>query len=154
MLRINTRVLIDDKKIECIISYDSEPLYKIARESRKKKNIREIRGRYGFKSMIVLEDGYVFLCPLNPDTYQNGKGISSDDYFIIDPKRYYIRRNCIREIVEGKLNKQQKREVKESKDNGTYINLAKNKKVKYYIFTYSGHIYGVNIIKRKEEILQ
>ena len=148
MLKIQKNQLINDDLIECISVYNSDPLSTIAKKAKKNQTLREIRGRFGYNSILLLKDGYVFLCPNYPEVYFSK--LDMDQYVLIDPKRYAIKKDIIREIT-AKPNKGQHEEIVAAKKEERYINLARNKEVRYYIFTTTNRIYGINIIRNMPE---
>ena len=151
MLKINKNVMINEDNIECICFYGNKPLRKIVHDSKVAGNIRQIRGRYGFKSIIFMKDGYIFLCPNNPETYLSR--LEENDYYVLDPKKCIVKKDCVREIVI-KPNTGQHLEIIRSKKEKCYVNIAGKNKIKYYIFTVSGRIYGLNVVKRASEIFK
>lgn len=144
MLKISKNEFINEDMIECISIYESKPLQDQAKKARDENRIRELKGRYGIKSFVMMEDGYLFLCPNFPDIYL--KRMSAEQYLIIDPIRYYLKKNMIREIT-SKPNSKQRTEIAGKKKDGQYINLAKNRPVRYYVFMKSGRIYGIALMK-------
>ena len=151
MLKINKNVMINEDKIECICFYGNKPLRQIVNESRITGNIRQIKGRYGYKSIIFMSDGYLFLCPYTPEIYLSR--LEDNDYFVLDSKKCIIKRSCVREIVT-KPNYKQHLEIVKSKKEKDYVNLAGRNKTRYFIFTVSGRIYGLNIVKKASEVFK
>ena len=141
MLKINKSEFIKESDIECVCDYGSKPLQQIAKRSREMGKFREMMGRNGLKSMIILEDGYLFLCPYKPDTYI---GKCREEDFLAVSTRCYIRKAMIREICT-KLNTGQQRELKEKKGNGEYVNLTYGKSTSHYLFMKAGRIYGIHM---------
>lgn len=151
MLKVRKNEYINEGQIECICSYTSEPVYRLVRIGRKNESIRELRGKFGYKSLIIMNDGYLFLCPNNPDVYFSKLDLS--EYLVIDSKRILIKKDRIREI-STKPNVGQHKEIVKAKAESRYINLSGNKKIRYYIFTTSGRIYGVNLIRKAPDVLE
>lgn len=145
MMKINKDELLNEKLIECICFYDSKPLNRLVRTARNEDRCREFRGKFGIKSMMILTDGGIFLCPYLPSTYYER---GSKELYLQVHTDIYLRNDEIREIV-SKLNTQQHREVGMAKKNESYINLCGRKKVSYYVFMNSGRIYGVAGIKER-----
>ncbi len=144
MIKISKNDYINETLVEAVCTYHkSKPLVRLASESLSHNTGRMIRGRYGCKSLFVMNDGYVFLCPYTPETYMTK--LDASEYLQIERKKYYIKTCMIREICT-KLSIGQRRDVIKAKKNGSYINLSGNKKVKNYIFTTSGRIYGAQYI--------
>lgn len=143
MLRINKNVIINDDKIEGICEYGSKALVKIVKESEKEGKLRKIKGSYGYNSLIIMEDGYLFLCPNNPAVYY--KRQEMEKYISVSPKKYAIKQSMVREITT-KPNAGQHREIVKAKSEGRFFNLAGNKKTYYYIFTINNHIYGATTL--------
>lgn len=144
MLTIKKDELINEDMVESICMYNSEPLTKLAGAARKNGNIREFRGRYGYKSMVIMEDGYLFLCPNNPAIYF--ARAREEDYLFLDPKRYAVRKKLVREVTT-RPNKGQHQDIVKAKKEGRYINLARGKKTKCYVFMVTGRIYGAASIR-------
>lgn len=138
MLKLNARTIINDNKIESISEYSSKSQIRMIRDS---ENKRKIKGSYGYKSLIVMNDGYLFLCPNTPQVYFNR--LNMEEYVIISPKRYAIRKDMIREIA-SKTNVSQKNDIRKSKEENRFYDLSSNKKTAYYIFTINNHIYATS----------
>lgn len=149
MLKIGKNELINEDMIESFSIYGNKPSMDLAKDADINGKMRKIRGRYGIKTLIMMNDGYIFLCPFLPDTHM--KKLNKDDYMVIDPKRYYIRKSLIREITT-KPNTGQHEEILRAKQEMRYVNFAKRQTVKYYIFTVTNRIYGVHSIAEKEEL--
>lgn len=143
MLKISKSETINDLHIEAFGLYGSKPLVRIAANARTQGRERRIFSRYGLKSIAIMEDGYVFLCPKYPSAYLAKLG--ADDWLAVERNRYFIRKQMVREI-SSKLTSGQKREVAEAKRNGMYVNFSRNKRVKYHVFTLSGRVYGIQYI--------
>jgi hypothetical protein len=149
MLRINKNTLINDEKIECICEYGSKALIKLVKEGEKNGNIRKLKGRYGYNSFIILDDGYMILCSNNPAVYFKRQNM--DRYIVISPKRHAIKQSMVREIT-SKPNAGQHRDIMKAKGDGRFINLSGSKKTYYYIFTINNHIYGTNTLWDMSEL--
>lgn len=147
MLKINKNEFINEESIECICEYNSKPLTEIAVKARREGKASEFRGRNGLKSFIMMDDGYLFLCPLRPGTYI--ERTTKEEYLVVS-LRCYLKKKLIREI-SIKLSARQRRDLKDKKEKKEYINLAKDKSVTHYIFMKSGHIYGTHLIKEDFE---
>lgn len=143
MLKIAKNEFINDSKIEAICTYGAMPLVRLASEAGKKNMVRRFQGRYGIKSLFIMDDGYVFLATYTPETYMSR--IDKSLFFQIEGKKFYIRTDLVREICT-RLSAGQRRDVQKAKENGMYFNLSGKKKVKYYMFTITGHVYGVQQI--------
>lgn len=143
MLKINVNTMVNDEKIECICCYGSKSLIKLVKEGGKNEKIRKIKGSYGYNSLIVMEDGYLVLCPNNPAVYL--KRLDMDSYVAVSPKKHVIKKSAIREIT-SKPNISQHRDIMKAKSEGRFFNLAGNKKTYYYIFTVNNHVYGSNTL--------
>lgn len=141
MLRINKNTLINDSKIECICEYGFKPLIRYVKENDKSGKVRKIKGSYGYNSLIIMEDGYVFLCPNKPSVYL--KRQDPELYITLSPKRHVLKKAMIREITT-KPNAGQHRDIMKAKAEGKFFDLSGNKKTFYYIFTVNDHIYGLN----------
>ena len=144
MLKITRSEIMNDDLIECLSAYDNSPLRTIAGKARKNGNFREFRSRYGVKTIVIMDDGFVVLAPLRADTY--AERLDRDKFIIADPNRYAFRRSAVREVT-SKPNAQQRRAIREAKENGTFVNLVGNKAAKYWIFTVTGRIYAVRFMK-------
>ncbi|MCD8012047.1 MAG: DUF370 domain-containing protein [Lachnospiraceae bacterium] len=145
MLRVNAGTKLNDEKIECITIYaDSLPLRRMVSDARKNNKCRNLNGNRKIKTMIIYNDGSIFLCSLNPDTYL--ARLDAADYYLVDPIRTMIRKNEIREIV-SKTNASHRRDIAKAKADGMYVNLTCNRKTRDYIFTESGRIYGLAYIR-------
>ena len=144
MLKISKNEMINEDMVECISVYDSNPLNIIASDARKNGSFREFRGKYGVKTVFIMTDGFVILAPNNTKLYYDR--IDKDKFLIADPNRYMINKSVIREI-STKPNAQQKRKIKEAKKSGDFVNLSSNKTAKYYIFTTTGRVYSLRLIK-------
>ena len=112
MLRINKNTLINDSKIECICEYGFKPLIRYVKENDKSGKVRKIKGSYGYNSLIIMEDGYVFLCPNKPSVYL--KRQDPELYIILSPKRHVLKKAMIREITT-KPNAGQHRDIMKAK---------------------------------------
>lgn len=145
MLKVKKDQLINDEKIESICLYGSEPLIRIVQIARSNNTIHSFIGSRGYKSLIVMDDGFLFLCPNYPDTYFSRLNLS--DYLIVDAKKYAIRKSCIREISSNP-SRSQHLDIVRAKNEKRFYNLSGHKKTKYYIFTVGGRIYGVPYIRK------
>ena len=143
MLRVNRNTLINDDKIECICEYGSKPLVKLARDNEKENRLRKIKGGYGYNSLIVMDDGYLYICQNHPEVYF--KRMDMDAYIMISAKRHAVKKSMVREIVT-KTNAGQRRDISKAKKEGRFFNLSGNKKTFYYIFTINEHFYGTNTL--------
>lgn len=146
MLKIGKYEIINDGLIESFCIYEGKPLSKLVKNASEKNSLRRITGRYGFKTFIMMRDGYIYLCPFLPDTYL--KKIDSNDYLIIDSKRYFIKKEFVREIT-SKPNAKQSKEIKQAKLDKMYVNLTKHRVTRYHIFTTTGRIYGVHALEKQ-----
>lgn len=147
MLKINKYEMINEDKIECFCLYNTKPVKAIVRKARQDGRCREVRNRYGFKSVAVMDDGYLIICPNYPEVY--AERVDKERYIIVDPKRLIVSRNFVREVTR-RPNTQQRREIIEKRETGEYVNLAGEGKTNYYIFTTTGRIYGVRFFKNIE----
>lgn len=143
MLKVSRSETINDLHIEAIGPYGSRPLTRIAINARAQGKERRIYSSYGLKAIAIMDDGYVFLCPKHPHTYL--AKLDPGDWLIAEKNRYLIKKCMVRE-VSSKLTSRQRRDVTEAKKNGMYVNFSRNKRVKYYVFTVNGRIYGVQNI--------
>lgn len=148
MIQISSYESINKDYIESICLYDSVPLRKIAVAYEKDGKLRRFSGRYGLRTIFLMEKGHHFLAPYLPKTYL--KKLDLDEYFVVDPNRYAIRRKCILEIT-AHPNAGQKRDIAEMKKTNGFVSLTKGEKTNLYIFTESGRIYGVHAIKKGGE---
>lgn len=144
MLKITKSEVVNDDMIECVCEYGNAPLRAIAGRARKEGKFREFRSRYGIKTLAMMDDGFVVLAPFRANTYV--ERLDQDKFLVADPNRYAFRKSAIREIA-SKLNAQQRRDVKDAKANGTFVNLVGNKPAKYYVFAVSGRIYAIRYMK-------
>lgn len=144
MLKITRSELLNEDMIECVSEYGNSPLRTIAGKARKSGNFREFRNRYGVKTIIIMDDGFVVLAPLRMDTY--AERMEKEKFLMADPNRYVIRKSLIREIAT-KPNAQQRRAIKEAKENGKFVNLIGGKPAKYYVFTTTGRVYALRYLK-------
>lgn len=144
LFKVTKHQMINASQIELLCSYDTDSLKKQTSIADKENRLLRILGRYGYRSFLMLADGYVYLCPYMTETYS--EKINKNDYLIIDPKRIYIKKSIIR-IITSKPNAGQHKEISETKKNHQFINLTKGKKTRYYIFTTTGRIYGIHLIK-------
>lgn len=143
MLKITKYEYLNEEISECICVYESKPLKRFAKQAKTKCLYREFRGRNGIKSIIILNDGGVFLCPYLPNTYY--ERTEKNDYIQVN-QEIYLRKDMIREVTL-KPNQQQKEEIRNAKQSGHYVNLCKKRAVGYYVYMRSGRIYGVTNIK-------
>lgn len=143
MLKVNKNTFINEDKIECICEYGSKPLVQHAMENEKEGKLRKIKGRYGYNSLIVMDDGYLFICQNHPEVYF--KRMDMSNYVMLSAKKQVIKKSMVREIVT-KTNAGQRRDIAKAKKEGRYYNLSGNKKTFYYIFTVNKHIYGANTL--------
>lgn len=153
MLKIDIGRFIEESDVECICEYVSKPVKALAHEQDKKGMADFLRGkRRGFRSLIITEEGYVYVCHLLPQTYF--KRCKAQEGFHEISKNYYIRKSSVRQVISG-LTRKNRRELEEAKTKGLYVNLARNKNVTHYIFTKNGRIYGVhcnvNIFESEED---
>lgn len=149
MLKIGKNEFINDSFIEAVCTYSTIPLVRLAANADKINMLRRVKGRYGTNSMFIMNDGYVFLSTYYPETYMSH--IDKSLFFQIDGKKYFIRKSAVREICT-KLYARQKRDLKKAKESGMYVNLSGRKKIKYYLFTLTGRVYGVQqIVNGPEE---
>ena len=144
MLKITKDEYLNDEKIECIAIYGSVPLQVQVRMAKEREQYRGFVKKGGLKSVIFLDDGFIFHCPYMPNTYLSR--MNEEDYMLADPLRYLLKKKKIRDISTN-LTALQRRLLKEAKKNGSFINLARSKAVKYYVFMESGRIYGLHTIK-------
>ena len=145
MLKVRKDQLINEDKIESICLYGSEPLVRIVQIARANNVIHSFIGNHGYKSLIAMDDGFLFLCPNYPEIYFSRLDLT--DYLIVDAKKYAIRKSCIREISSNP-SKSQHQDIIKAKNEKRFYNLSGHKKTKYYIFTVSGRIYGVPYIRK------
>ena len=144
MLKISKGEYINEDDIECVSEYVSKPVIKFAKDAKEKGMEREFRNTYGLNTIIIMQDGKVFLCPNKFELY---KGRMNEQEFIItDPKRCMIRRKYVVEIT-SKPNHGQNRDIQKAKEEGMYLNLASNKPTRWRFFMKSGRIYGVHTMK-------
>ena len=148
MLKINKNEYINHNKIECIAEYRSEPLRRLVREAKEKKMFQGIEGKAGYKTIIFLDDGFIFLCPLLPGTYLSK--MDKEEFIEADPKRYLLKKEQIRDI-SSKLTASQRKRLQKAKQDNKFVNLSRNNKTGYYIFMSSGRVYGVHNIKLFEK---
>lgn len=90
MLKVRKDQLINEDKIESICLYGSEPLVRIVQIARANNVIHSFIGNHGYKSLIVMDDGFLFLCPNYPEIYFSRLDLT--DYLIVDAKKYAIRK--------------------------------------------------------------
>ena len=148
MLKITKDEYVNEDRIECIAIYGSRPLKATARKAREGGHFRGFIRKTGFKTIILLDDGCVFLCPYMPNTYlQRG---DRGKYILADKLRYILNRSKIRE-VSASLTTAQRKSLKEAKEGGMFVNLAGNRKATHYVFMVSGRIYGLHGFKELEK---
>lgn len=148
MLQINAHEKINEEYIESIFLYDSAPLRQFASAAEKQDLLRRFPGRFGQRTMIVMEKGKHILAPFLPKTYF--QKLDMEKFFIIDPLRYAIKRSSIIEIT-SKPNAGQRRDIAEMKKKNGFLSFTKGQKTNLYIFTDSGRIYGVHAIRKGGE---
>lgn len=139
MFKLTKNVSVNEKSVECICVYNSKPLRRVAEHSRSENALISLKGRSGFKSMIVMDNGSIYLCPYSSSVYYDRAGI---DCYATSTK-HFLALEKVHDIV-SKPGASYRRLIKNAKLNGTYVNLSRDKRVNYYIFMYSGRIYGVN----------
>lgn len=144
MVKVSPHTWIDEPSIESVSAYGSRPLNVIAEAARKEDKLRDLFGSYGFKSVIIMDNDFVYRCPNNPDIYISR--MNEEDWYIVETKRAYIRKTGVREVTD-KLNASQKRDLSAAKKAGKYVNLAKNQKVRFYVFMKNGRVYGTRVIR-------
>ena len=144
MLKIIKNEMINEKMIESILEYKTSPLKALVKFAENNKILRRFRGKHGSKSLIVLEDGTMFLCPFYPETYISK--LPEGEYLESDSKRFFIRSSMIKEISFSPI-LSQRNDIKEAKSKKMYYNLSRRKKIKCYLFMKSGRIYGINSYK-------
>lgn len=147
MLKINKNEMINEDMIEAVTFYGSSPLKRFAGSAQDPETVRRLKGRYGLKSMVVMQDGFVFLCPFNANIYL--ARLPADDYILLDPKKGALRASMVREVTT-KLTAEQRREIIKKKQERLYIDLTCGKKTKYYFFMASGRVYGTNIFRGQQ----
>lgn len=148
MLQIGSYEQINEDYIEGICMYDTAPLKQFASDMDKSENLRKIKGRFGYKTLIVMEKGLHFLAPYLPKTYF--EKLNPDDYLAVDPNRYMLNKKDILEI-SSRLTASQRRDLQKAKENGRYLCLSKGKQTNIYIFMTSGRIYGMHSIKKSQK---
>ena len=136
--------------IECICEYNHASLRRIASKARGEGNFRQIMGSYGIKSMIVMKDGFIMLTPLRTNVYYD-KLKDKSKYLEVDSKRMVIAKDIIREITM-KPNRGQKRDIVKARAEERYFNRCNYKKRRRYcIFTTTGRVYAVPLIREDLE---
>ena len=133
MLKVRKDQLINEDKIESICLYGSEPLVRIVQIARANNVIHSFIGNHGYKSLIVMDDGFLFLCPNYPEIYFSRLDLT--DYLIVDAKKYAIRKSCIREISSNP-SKSQHQDIIKAKNEKRFYNLSGHKKTKYYFYNF------------------
>ena len=144
MLKITKSEFINHDKIECMAVYESVPVKKIAKKAKEIDRFRGFTGKTGYKTIIFMNDGFVYLCPCLPATYASRMNI--EEFITADPNRYFLKKDQIREI-STKLNNHQRKNIQQAKERGMFINLSKNKSAEYYVFMISGRIYALHNIR-------
>ncbi len=144
MLKLDTHTWVNDSTIEAISPYGSLPLRNLAHAAQDQGLLRDFSGPNGFKSIIFAEDGFVYRCAHRPHFYITRMVV--DNWYVAEANRIYLREEYVREIAE-RLNSSQKRSLAQAKAEGLYVNLSRNKRVRYYVFMRSGRVYGVRSLK-------
>lgn len=142
MIKLNKFSYIEECDVEIFCDYfSSKPLQLLVKEKKESNMIRELKGRYGYKTLVIQDDGYVYLAPYEPTTYI--KRCQLDEFYIFGPG-CYIRKNAIREITT-KLNSFHRRDIKTAKTGKMFVNLTKGRSATHYIFMKTGRIYALHI---------
>ena len=144
MLRVSYSDQLNDEYIEAICIYGSDPLVRFASKARHEDRLRTLKGKYGLRTLIVMEEGRHFLCPFLPKTYMSK--LDDREFFIIDPNRYMIIKKDVLEIT-SRLNTEQRREVQKEKETGKFISLSRKQATTQYLFMKSGRIYGIHTVR-------
>lgn len=142
MIKLNKFSYIEESDVEIFCDYSSsKPLQFLVKDKKESNMIRELKGRYGYKTLIIQDDGYVYLAPYEPITYT--KRCKPDEFCMMSPS-CYIRINAIREITT-KLNSFHHRDIKTARASKMFINLTKGKSATHYVFMKTGRIYALHI---------
>lgn len=141
-IKISKYVAVHKEDIECVCPYKPGPAAGFAKSAK-------ARGCYSHShqkrilSLIVTVDGQVYTGPSLPKTYIAKLDAGN---FLRTGNGAYIRDSCIREQV-FQLNQHYRRELKDKKTKGEYLNLAGRKTIHIYTIMKSGYIYGCRSLK-------
>lgn len=144
MLKLNKYENLNEDMIECISMYHSKPLREAASSAGKEGRCWRVNMGREIKTIIILGDGSIYLCPLNPDTYLSR--VDGTNYIVADPKRIILRRNMVVNITTHPTRAQHKA-IMDKRTEGKFYDLTRGKKTNYYVFTINGHIYGLPRIR-------
>lgn len=141
-LKLSKYISVPKEAIECVCPYGAAPTRRFVKAANERGCYYRVHPRKAL-TLIITTDGRVYTGSSLPKTYTAKLDLEN---FLKTTNGTYIRESNIQQMIHL-LNTCLKKELKEKKESGHYLNLASPKKVIIYTNMKSGYMYGCRPLK-------